>query len=59
MPALGDVWISQWQQAGLLKPSAVKPVFATLEQRLVIRRLGTLHPADETALRKAIAEAIG
>ncbi len=30
-PALGEVWLSQWQQAGLLKPSAIKPVFATIE----------------------------
>ena len=33
-PSLGEVWIAQWQAAGLLKPSAIKPVFATLEQRL-------------------------
>ena len=38
-PVLGEVWISQWQAAGLIKPSAVKPVFATLEQRLIIRQL--------------------
>ncbi len=25
-PALGEVWISQWQAAGLIKPSAIKPV---------------------------------
>lgn len=31
-PTLGEVWLGQWQEAGLLKPSAVKPVFATLEQ---------------------------
>jgi mRNA interferase MazF len=30
-PELGDAWISHWQEAGLLKPSVVKPVFATLE----------------------------
>jgi mRNA interferase MazF len=30
-PAFGEVWINQWQAAGLLKPSAIKPVFATLE----------------------------
>jgi len=23
----GEVWIGQWQGAGLLKPSAIKPVF--------------------------------
>jgi mRNA interferase MazF len=53
------VWITQWQQAGLLNPSAIKPVFATLEQRLVIRRLGRLQPDDQAALRTAIDEVIG
>jgi mRNA interferase MazF len=43
----------------LLKPSAVKPVFATIEQRLVIRQLGALQSADQIVLRKAINEAIG
>ncbi len=56
MPALGEVLISQWEQAGLLKPSAIKPVFATIEQRLIIRQLGSLHLADRAALRKAIGE---
>ena len=28
-PAFGEVWLRHWQGAGLLKPSAVKPVFAT------------------------------
>ena len=50
MPTLGEVWISQWQQARLLKPSAIKPVFATIEQRLVIRQLGTLQPNDQAVL---------
>jgi mRNA interferase MazF len=57
--APGEVWIGQWQAAGLLKPSAIKPVFATIEQRLVIRQLGTLGAGDRTALRKTIREAIG
>ena len=55
----GDVLISHWQAAGLLKPSVVKPVFATLEQRLVLRRLGALDDNDQTVLRKAISEIIG
>ena len=35
--AFGEVWLDRWQAAGLLKPSAVKPVIATLEQSLVTR----------------------
>lgn len=42
----GEVWLADWQTAGLLKPSAVKPVFATFEQRLVLRTLGALTQAD-------------
>ena len=57
--AFGEVWIRQWQEAGLLKPSAIKPVFATIEQLLVIRQLGTLQSADQAALRQAITEVIG
>lgn len=51
--------MDQWQAAKLLKPSVIKPVFASLEQRLIIRRLGALHAADQAALRKAIAETLG
>ena len=29
--SMGEVWISDWQGANLLKPPAIKPVFATLE----------------------------
>ena len=58
-PGLGTTWISHWQEAGLLKPSVVKPVFATIEQRLVLRRLGTLGDDDRAALSKAISEIIG
>ncbi len=56
---LGEVWIGQWQAAGLLKPSAVKPVFATLEQDMVLRQLGTLDIDDQIALRRAIGQILG
>ena len=52
---IGEVWIEQWRPAGLLKPSVIKPVFATLEQRLALRRLGALMPEDCAVLRKTIA----
>jgi len=57
-PALGEVWISQWQPAGLMKPSSVKPVFATLEQRLIIRQLGMLSTSDQTSLKSAIVDVL-
>ena len=48
--ALGDVFLPDWRTAGLLKPSALKPVFATVEQGLVLRRLGALTPADRASV---------
>jgi len=56
---LGEAQIGEWRTAGLLRPSVVKPVFATLERALVIRQLGTLSTADRTTLRKAIGEILG
>ena len=58
-PGFGEVWIAEWQTAGLLKQSAVKPVLATLEQGLVIRQLGRLGPADMASLRLAISDLFG
>jgi hypothetical protein len=43
-PSWGEILISEWQAANLLKPSSIKPVFATVEQSLIIKRLGVLHP---------------
>lgn len=57
--SLGEVWLQDWFEAGLLKPSAVKPVIATLEQRLIIRTLGRLAAQDQTDLHDAINEIIG
>jgi len=53
-PGLGEVWIAQWQAANLLKPSSIKPVFATIEQTLILKRLGELQPADILKLRAVI-----
>lgn len=55
----GEVQVKAWQAAGLLKPSAVKPVITTIEQSLVIRALGRLKEEDQTALKRAIATIIG
>jgi len=55
----GEVWVADWKQAGLLKSSAVKPVFATLEQSLVIRKLGAFSFRDREALKLAIPQILG
>src|SRR5437868_2829394 len=55
----GEVLLSQWQGANLLKPSAIKPVFATIEQSLILRTLGALQQTDQSALRQAIAAVLG
>jgi mRNA interferase MazF len=58
-PGLGEVIVREWQAAHLLKPSAIKPVFATIEQSLILRTLGALQSTDQSALRQAITAVIG
>jgi mRNA interferase MazF len=54
----GETWIQDWQTAGLLKPSSIKPVFATLEQPMVLRHLGRLSAVDQEALKVEIGRVI-
>ncbi len=44
--------IRYWREAGLLKPSAIKPAIATIEQTLVLRKLGCLSHADLADMEK-------
>ncbi len=55
---VGEVQVQDWKQAGLLKPSVMKPVIATIERRLVRRRLGKLSNVDQRSLRAAIEHII-
>jgi len=57
--AFGEVLISEWQKAGLLKASVVKPVLATVERRLILRRLGRLEQTDRTTLRQMLPVILG
>ncbi len=51
--------ISDWQGAGLPKASLIKPVLATIEQRLILRRLGALQGDDVQTLRSALRQILG
>jgi mRNA interferase MazF len=56
---LGDMLISEWSQAGLIKLSVIKPIITTLEKPLVIRKLGKLETLDIQALRISLKQIIG
>lgn len=58
-PGFGEALVNDWQAAGLLKPSMLKPVFTTIEQGFVVRTMGTLAANDLRSLREAIAQIIG
>lgn len=58
-PAFGEATIRDWQAAGLLKPSVIKPVLATLEQRLVRKTLGRLSETDRAALKATMQIVLG
>lgn len=55
----GDIPVSDWRQAGLIKPSVIKPIFTTLEKRLVLRKLGRLGQKERTALMETFNEVLG
>jgi mRNA interferase MazF len=57
--AFGDILVQDWQAAKLLKPSAIKPILATLEQGLVIKGLGKLSQHDQLALKQMIGKILG
>ena len=59
MTAMGETIVNQWKEAGLLKPSVIKPVVATLERRLVLKKLGHLGEQDREALRRTLRIIVG
>lgn len=58
-PPVGELSVRGWQAAGLLKPSAIKPILTTIEKRLVRKRLGMLNDDDRAGLRQALALILG
>ncbi len=56
---LGEFLIRDWQAAGLVKPSTVKAAIATVEARLVRRRLGHLSDYDLEQLKRTLQGLLG
>ena len=55
----GDVTLSYWKEAGLLKPSLIKSVFATVEKGLILKKLGRLSEKDSSSLLFALKTILG
>lgn len=56
---IGEVIIHDWQAAGLLKPSAIKPVITTIEKPLIIKSMGRLKEKDQKALQESLKGILG
>ena len=51
--SFGEAMVGDWQDAGLIKASVLKPVFTTIEQGLVVRIMGTLTTSSGEPLGRA------
>ena len=54
-----NLQIENWQQAGLLKPSVIKPIVTTVLSQLVLRKLGVLSFKDKQQLESLIVQILG
>jgi mRNA interferase MazF len=57
--ALGEAPIRHWKEAGLIKPSVLKPLLATVDRTLVRRKLGHLELEDLRVLRDLLPTILG
>lgn len=58
-PGFGEAPVQDWQSAGLLKPSVLKPILFTAEKTLIRKTLGKLKADDQQTLRKVLATILG
>ena len=55
----GEMIITDWKSAGLLKPSVIKPVITTIEKSLIIKKLGNLEESELNKLKELIDLILG
>ncbi len=51
--------ILEWKEAGLLKPSVVKPVFTTIEKTLILNTLGEFGKKDKEQISQLLHTLLG
>jgi mRNA interferase MazF len=56
---VGEKPVTFWKEAGLLKPSMIKPVLATVEKRLILRKLGRFREEDRLSLQEILHVILG
>ncbi len=57
--SFGEMTITEWKAAGLLKPSIIKPVLTTIDKTLVIKKLGEFQEIDAQALSNILQVILG
>lgn len=50
----GEALITDWKQAGLIKPSVFKPLIATVDQEIVLKKMGSLSVCDQLRLKELL-----
>ena len=58
-PFYGELVITNWEKAGLVKPSVIKPVLATIHKKLVLRKRGKLEDDDIDTLKILLGRILG
>ena len=56
---IGEVVVTDWKAAALLKASMTKPILATVQKSLIIRTLGQLSLGDRSAIMDALRLILG
>lgn len=57
--ATGEAILQDWQAAGLVKPSVLKPLIATIEQNRIVKTMGQLSATDREKVSKVIQAILG
>ncbi|MCR9131080.1 MAG: type II toxin-antitoxin system PemK/MazF family toxin [bacterium] len=53
-PKLGDHLISDWKGAGLPKPTISRMKFATIEKKLILKKIGQIKSADVNTIKSKL-----